>query len=55
MKLFSGLFLFAPEVHLRDIEKLYVDGMIVMYVWKRHITKLQDEWQELIAYVSHLP
>ncbi|KZV67867.1 hypothetical protein PENSPDRAFT_38700 [Peniophora sp. CONT] len=52
MKLFSCLFLFAPEVHLSEIEKLYVDGMIVVYVWKRHITKLQDEWQELITYAT---
>ena len=52
MKVFSCLFLFAPEVHLKEIEKLYVDGMIVMYIWKRHIVKLQDEWQELIQYVS---
>ncbi|VDC02729.1 unnamed protein product [Peniophora sp. CBMAI 1063] len=52
MKVFSCLFLFAPEVHLSEMEKLYVDGVIVMYIWKRHITKLQDEWQELITYAT---
>lgn len=52
MKLFSLLFLFTPEVHLRDIEKICVDGIVVSYLWKRHISKLQGEWEELIAYVS---
>lgn len=52
MSIFCYLFLFAPKVHLSEIENIYVDGIIVTYLWKRHITKLQDEWQELIQYVS---
>ncbi|VDC02730.1 unnamed protein product [Peniophora sp. CBMAI 1063] len=52
MQLFSFLFLFAPEVHLRDMEKVYVDGIVTSYLWKRHISKLQGEWEELIAYAT---
>ena len=52
MKVFSVLFLFAPEVHLRDIEKIFVDNIIVANIWKRHINKLQGEWEELVSYVS---
>ncbi|KZV67869.1 hypothetical protein PENSPDRAFT_687739 [Peniophora sp. CONT] len=52
MKLSSAVFLSAPEVHLRDIEKLFVDGAIVAYWWKRHISKLQDEWTEFVLYAT---
>lgn len=52
MSLSSILFVFAPEAHLRDVEKLFVDGALVMYLWKRHISKLQDEWIEFVLYVG---
>ena len=54
MSLSSIVFLFAPEAHLLDIEKFYVDNSVARHVWKRHITKLQDEWIEFVLYVSPL-
>ncbi|KZV67868.1 hypothetical protein PENSPDRAFT_754574 [Peniophora sp. CONT] len=52
MQLFSILFLFAPETHLRDLEKICVDGLVVGNVWRRHISKLQGEWEEFIQYAT---
>ncbi|VDC00131.1 unnamed protein product [Peniophora sp. CBMAI 1063] len=52
MSLSSIVFLFAPEAHLLDIEKFYVDNSVARHVWKRHITKLQDEWIEFVLYAT---
>lgn len=52
MQAFSIAFFMAPEVHLRDVEKLYVDRIVLTSSWKRHILKLQGEWQEFILYAT---
>ncbi|KZV69975.1 hypothetical protein PENSPDRAFT_651874 [Peniophora sp. CONT] len=52
MKLFFVLFLHAPEGHIRDIEKVFVDGLVTAYAWKRYITKLRGEWEELVTYAA---
>lgn len=45
-------FLFnAPEIHLRSLEKIWVDGIISYSSWSHFIGKLQGEWQEFILYV----
>jgi hypothetical protein len=46
----SPLLFLAPEVHLRDLEKLWTDEVIIETVWKSFMTKLLDEWGELILW-----
>ena len=41
----------APEVHLQEMEKLWTDEIIIEKVWKRFMTKLLEEWEELILWV----
>ena len=49
----SPLLFLAPEVHLRDLEKLWTDEVIIETVWKNFMTKLLDEWGELILWVCY--
>ncbi|KAI9438667.1 hypothetical protein H4582DRAFT_189065 [Lactarius indigo] len=46
----SPLLFLAPEVHLRDLEKLWTDEVIIETVWKSFMTKLLEEWGELILW-----
>ncbi|KAI0035427.1 hypothetical protein K488DRAFT_43208, partial [Vararia minispora EC-137] len=52
MRTFSLAFFLAPNAHLRDIRNVYVDGIILAPTWKRHIQKLQEEWQEFVLYAT---
>ena len=47
----APLFWNAPEVHLRGLEKIYIDGIIAIVPWGGFIGKLQNEWQEFVLYV----
>jgi hypothetical protein len=47
----SPLLFFAPEVHLREMEKLWTDEVIIETVWKNFMTKLLAEWQDVILWV----
>jgi hypothetical protein len=49
--LISPLLFLAPEVHLREVEKLWTDEVIIEKVWKGFIAKLLREWEELILWV----
>jgi len=44
----SPLLFLAPEVHLREMEKLWTDGVIIETVWKSFMTKLLKEWDGII-------
>lgn len=46
--LLSPLLFLSPEVHLRELEKLWTDEIIIERVWKSFMTKLLEEWGELI-------
>ncbi|KAH9171928.1 hypothetical protein EDB89DRAFT_2174042, partial [Lactarius sanguifluus] len=46
----SPLLFLAPEVHLRDLERLWTDEVIIETVWKSFMTKLLEEWGELILW-----
>ena len=35
-----------------DIEAVFVDNSLVRSTWKRHVSKLQEEWMEFVLYVS---
>ena len=49
-----SIFLFsAPDVHLENLQKLWVDGILHKAVWEEGLKKVIDEWQEFILYVSN--
>ncbi|KAI0631094.1 hypothetical protein C8Q77DRAFT_1062481 [Trametes polyzona] len=52
--LLSPLFWNAPEVHLRGLEKIWVDGIITIQPWSGFIGRLLNEWQEFILYSTVL-
>src|SRR5579863_2224351 len=53
--LLSPLLFLAPEVHLREMEKLWTDDVIIESVWKGFMSKLLSEWNDLILWVrSHV-
>jgi hypothetical protein len=43
---------FFPEAHLRELEKLWTDEIIVEALWKEFMQKLVSEWTEFVLYVS---
>ena len=47
----SPLLFLAPEVHLREMEKLWMDDVIIETVWKNFMTKLLAEWEDVILWV----
>ena len=56
IKVLALFFWNAPEVHLRGLEKIWIDGIIAIIPWGSFIGKLQNEWQEFVLYVrSSLP
>ncbi|KAI0296393.1 hypothetical protein BC826DRAFT_934163 [Russula brevipes] len=48
--LLSPLLFLAPEVHLREVEKLWTDEVVIETVWKSFMTKLLKEWDDLILW-----
>ncbi|KAH9008790.1 hypothetical protein EDB84DRAFT_1280946 [Lactarius hengduanensis] len=42
-----ALFL-APEGYLRELEKVWVDGVIIEVTWRNFISGLLKEWEQLI-------
>ncbi|KAI0763100.1 hypothetical protein BD413DRAFT_484729 [Trametes elegans] len=52
--LLAPLFWNAPHVHMRGLEKIWIDGIIVIQPWSSFIGKLQNEWQEFILYSTVL-
>jgi hypothetical protein len=49
--LLSPLLFLAPEVHLREMERLWTDEVIIETVWKSFMTKLIGEWEDIILWV----
>jgi hypothetical protein len=50
-----SLFLFsAPDVHLRNLQKMWVDGIMHKAVWEESMRKVTDEWREFILYSTVL-
>ncbi|RPD75534.1 hypothetical protein L226DRAFT_545397 [Lentinus tigrinus ALCF2SS1-7] len=54
IRLFAPLFWNAPDVHLRGLEKIFIDGIIAVVPWGTFIGKLQNEWQEFVLYATVL-
>ena len=41
----------APEVHLRGLNEVFVDGIVSKTSWDAFFANLQKEWQEYVLYV----
>jgi hypothetical protein len=51
-RLLSGIFFFTPDVHLRELKKVWADRIVIEEVWKNFMQKLISEWMEFVLYVS---
>jgi hypothetical protein len=51
ISLLSPLLFLAPEGHLREMEKLWTDEIIIEAVWKSFMAKLLGEWEGVILCV----
>lgn len=49
--LLSLVLFLAPEVHLKEVERLWTDEIIIETVWKTFMSKMLGEWEELILWV----
>ena len=49
-RLISLILFFAPDVHLRELERVWTDELIIEDIWCQ---KLVSEWVELVLYVSY--
>ena len=47
----SPLLFLAPEVHLREMEELWTDEIIIEAVWMDSMSKLLEEWERVILLV----
>jgi hypothetical protein len=41
----------APKDHLREMERLWTDEIIVERVWKSVMSKLVQDWERVILWV----
>ena len=50
-----SIFLFsAPDIHLENLQKMCVDGIVYKAIWEEGLRIVIDEWQEfIILYVSN--
>ena len=51
-KLLSIILFFTPDVHLRELRKVWADKVVIEEVWKNFMQKLISEWMEFVLYVS---
>ncbi|KAH9962935.1 hypothetical protein BC827DRAFT_1129527 [Russula dissimulans] len=50
--LLSPLLFLAPEVRLREMEKLWTDEIIIETLWESFMNKLLEEWEGVILWSS---
>jgi len=43
----------APEGYLRELEKVWIDGVIIEVTWRNFISGLLKEWEQLILSVCY--
>lgn len=48
INILSPLFFSAPDEHLRGLERIWIDGVIVYPQWKHFIEKLKSEWSDFL-------
>ena len=47
----SPMLFFSPDGYLRELEKVWVDDIIVAALWKECMQKLVSEWTDFVLYV----
>lgn len=52
VKTLSPILFSAPDVHLKLLRKMYVDGIMKLAVWETSVKHMNEEWQEFILFVS---
>ena len=52
-RLFSPILFFTPDVHLRELKRVWADELIIEETWRSFIQKLVSEWVEFVLYVSY--
>ncbi|KAI9443664.1 hypothetical protein BJY52DRAFT_447779 [Lactarius psammicola] len=50
VRILSPVLFFFPDVHLRELEKVWTDKIIVEALWKEFMQKLVSEWTEFVLY-----
>ncbi|KDQ58441.1 hypothetical protein JAAARDRAFT_78181 [Jaapia argillacea MUCL 33604] len=48
LKMLSALSFFMPDVHLKSLEKMWVDHIMRYQPWKELMSQLQAEWEKLL-------
>ena len=51
-KLLSVILFFTPDVHFRELKKVWADEVVIEEIWKNFMQNLISEWIEFILYVS---
>ncbi|KAL6300413.1 hypothetical protein BKA93DRAFT_829121 [Sparassis latifolia] len=52
IRIMSPIFFNAPDVHLRGLESLWIDGLINQLPWSNFIQRLKVDWQEFVLYAT---
>lgn len=54
LAILSPLLFYAPDIHLRNIEDVWIDRMVLQDHWKDFIAKMVHEWEGLVLYSTVL-
>ncbi|KAF8799769.1 hypothetical protein BYT27DRAFT_7201001 [Phlegmacium glaucopus] len=54
IKTISLLLFSAPDVQLKTLQKMWVDGILHKAVWEQSLKKVTDEWREFTLYATVL-
>ncbi len=52
MIILSPALFFAPDIHLKGIEDVWIDRMVLQEPWKDFIDNLVRGWEGFVLYVS---
>ncbi|KJA18463.1 hypothetical protein HYPSUDRAFT_218249 [Hypholoma sublateritium FD-334 SS-4] len=48
LKMLSPLLFLAPDIHIRNLRRMWIDRNLYKVVWERLVGKLNNEWQQCI-------
>jgi hypothetical protein len=54
-RVLSLILFFTPDVHLRELKKVWTDELVIEEVWKNFMERLISEWVDFVLYVSYAP
>jgi hypothetical protein len=52
-RLLSLILFFTPDVHLRELKRVWADELVIEEIWRGFVQKLVSEWVEFVLYVSY--